>query len=56
MITKWVLGNFKSISGSQSIDVAPLTVFAGPNSAGKSTVIQSIDTISLHERYQSMFR
>ena len=42
MLTKLVIGNFKSIFQTIELDVAPLTVLAGPNSSGKSTVIQSI--------------
>ncbi len=37
----WALRDFKSV-GDASIDLAPLTVLVGANSAGKSTVIQSM--------------
>lgn len=42
MIRKWTVSNFKSVKDRTSLDFAPLTVFAGPNSSGKSTWIQSI--------------
>lgn len=42
MITDWNVANFKSIYENTTIELAPLTVFAGANSSGKSTVIQSI--------------
>jgi len=42
MIKKWSVKNFKSIREEVNIEMAPLTLFAGQNSAGKSTLIQSI--------------
>lgn len=42
MIKKWSLKNFKSVKGARSLEFAPLTIFAGANSSGKSTIIQSI--------------
>lgn len=42
MITKWKLFNFKSIRKETELDFAPLTIFAGANSSGKSTILQSI--------------
>ena len=42
MITKWKVQNFKSIKQETELDLAPLTIFAGANSSGKSTFIQSI--------------
>jgi len=42
------LKNFKSIGAEpQTIDLAPITLLFGPNSAGKSTVLQSL--LFLHE-------
>ena len=46
MITKWKLANFKSIQNETKLDFAPLTIFAGTNSSGKSTLLQSILLIS----------
>ncbi|HUJ08531.1 MAG TPA: DUF3696 domain-containing protein [Verrucomicrobiae bacterium] len=46
MITKWSVSNFKSIAKETPLDLAPLTIFAGPNSSGKSTILQSLLLIS----------
>jgi len=42
MITKWKLFNFKSIKKETELNFAPLTILAGANSSGKSTLLQSI--------------
>ena len=42
MIKQWKLFDFKSVRNETDLAFAPLTIFAGPNSSGKSTVIQSI--------------
>lgn len=42
MLTKWTLSNFKSVRQETRLTLAPLTIFAGANSSGKSTIIQSI--------------
>lgn len=42
MLTKWVIANFKSIDDKVELDLAPLTLLVGPNSSGKSTIVQSI--------------
>ena len=42
MITKWKVFNFKSIREETELDLGPLTIFAGVNSSGKSTFIQSV--------------
>ncbi len=42
MITKWRIFNFKSIRKETELSFAPLTIFAGANSSGKSTFLQSI--------------
>jgi predicted ATPase len=46
MITNWTVSNFKSIVKETPLDLGPLTVFAGPNSSGKSTVLQSLLLVS----------
>ncbi|MCA9420834.1 MAG: AAA family ATPase, partial [Nitrospira sp.] len=46
MITKWTISNFKSVTKETSLSFAPLTLFAGPNSSGKSTILQSILLVS----------
>lgn len=42
MIKQWKLFNFKSIRNETDLELAPLTIFAGPNNSGKSTFLQSI--------------
>lgn len=42
MISEWKLFNFKSVADERKLSFRPLTLFAGPNSSGKSTCIQSI--------------
>lgn len=42
MITRWKVFNFKSIRKETELDLAPLTIFAGANSSGKSAFLQSI--------------
>ena len=42
MITKWKVSNFKSIREETELEIAPLTIFAGANSSGKSTFLQPI--------------
>lgn len=42
MITGWKVSNFKSIRDGDDLPLGPLTIFAGANSSGKSTFIQSI--------------
>lgn len=42
MITKWKVFNFKSIREETELALGPLTIFAGANSSGKSTFIQSV--------------
>jgi predicted ATPase len=46
MITKWKLFNFKSIRNETELEFGPLTILAGSNSSGKSTVLQSMLLIS----------
>jgi len=40
-LAQWRIENFKSVHNA-AIDLAPLTLLVGPNSAGKSSLIQSI--------------
>ena len=42
MITNWKVSNFKSIREETELSLNPLTIFAGANSSGKSTFIQSL--------------
>ncbi len=41
VIRQWTIRNFKSV-GEAHLALAPLTLFAGANSSGKSTLLQSI--------------
>lgn len=41
-ITHITVSGFKSISGEQSIEVRPLTILAGANSSGKSSIMQPL--------------
>jgi predicted ATPase len=42
MIKSWTLEHFKSVYERTTLEMAPLTIFAGANSSGKSTLIQSL--------------
>src|SRR4051812_2986857 len=42
MLTRWIVNNFKPLRQIAPIQLGRLTVLAGLNSAGKSSVIQSI--------------
>lgn len=42
MILRWYLNKFKSVSTPTDLPLRPLTVFAGPNSSGKSSMLQSV--------------
>jgi predicted ATPase len=42
MIKTWKLEGFKSVQSYTELSLAPLTIFAGANSSGKSTILQSI--------------
>ncbi len=46
MITGWKLSNFKSVRQETELSLGPLTIFAGSNSSGKSTLLQSILLVS----------
>jgi predicted ATPase len=45
MINKWKLFNFKSVERAE-LPLSPLTLFAGANSSGKSTFLQSVLLVS----------
>ncbi|MBN2137805.1 MAG: DUF3696 domain-containing protein [Sedimentisphaerales bacterium] len=42
MIKQWKAFNFKSVGNETTLSLAPLTIFAGANSSGKSTLLQTI--------------
>ena len=46
MLKSWSIENFKPIVNSGELKLAPVTVFAGLNSSGKSSLLQSILMIS----------
>lgn len=54
MLSYWMLSNFKSVRDRQELDLRPVTLVAGTNSSGKSTVLQSILLIS--QTLQSRFK
>src|ERR1700719_1565484 len=41
-ISRVTVGGFKSLAREQSIDIRPLTVLAGANSSGKSSIMQPL--------------
>src|SRR5258706_14320861 len=41
-ITRVTVAGFKSITGEQSIEIRPLTILAGANSSGKSSLVQPL--------------
>src|SRR5437667_4930638 len=41
-ITRITVGGFKSIGQEQSIEIKPLTILAGANSSGKSSIMQPL--------------
>ena len=41
-ITKITVGGFKSIAQEQTIEIRPLTILAGANSSGKSSMMQPL--------------
>ena len=42
MLKRWTIENFKSFCGRAEFSLSPITVLAGANSSGKSTVIQGL--------------
>lgn len=42
MITSWEVENFKSVKDKTYLDIGPLTIFAGANSSGKSSFVQTM--------------
>ena len=43
---KFGIGNFKSFQDVQEIDIAPITLIFGQNSGGKTSLLQSILSLS----------
>lgn len=42
ILTRFTIENFKGIKGPVQIDFKPITLLFGPNSAGKSTIVQAL--------------
>ncbi len=42
VLTSLALANFKGIGGPESLPIKPLTLIYGPNSAGKSSILQAL--------------
>ena len=45
-LSKLIVGGFKSIRECTEIPIAPLTFLFGPNSAGKSAVLEALDELA----------
>ncbi len=54
MLTAWYIENFKSVEYATDLALRPLTIIAGANSSGKSTILQSMLLIS--QTLQSRFK
>jgi predicted ATPase len=52
-ITRVTVGGFKSLAQEQSIDIRPLTILAGANSSGKSSIMQPL--LLLKQTLESSF-
>ena len=44
--------NYKSFNKNQNIEVGPITIFVGPNSAGKSSILKLLGLF--HQNYHSL--
>ena len=54
MITKLTLENFKAFGSPSPIELAPITLFVGQNSAGKSSILQALNLLKqTHESRDS---
>lgn len=53
MLKRWHLSNFKAFQKPADLTLAPLTLFMGANSSGKSTIIQAILLIKQTLQYAS---
>jgi len=42
MIKNFYIGNFKAFGKTQKIPIKPITLIFGPNSSGKSSILQSL--------------
>lgn len=53
MLRSILLDGFRSFEGNPALTLAPLTLFAGPNNVGKSSVIQALLALVQSEQAQS---
>ena len=54
MLKSLHIENFKAFSDSAQIDLAPITLIFGQNSAGKSSILQSLNLLKqTHESRES---
>ncbi|MGH9425864.1 MAG: AAA family ATPase, partial [Terriglobia bacterium] len=42
MLREYQLTNFKAFAGPETIPIRPITLIYGPNSSGKSSILQSL--------------
>lgn len=56
MLTRWTLENFKPFLGPLDLPIRPVTVFAGLNSSGKSSLLQAILMVAQTMRHPSRDR
>ena len=49
-ISRIEIENFKGVGARQKIDLRPITLLFGPNSTGKSPILQALRYLSLIER------
>jgi len=46
MLSSFAVRNFKSIEDSGKLQLKPLTIFVGPNSSGKSSILESLAVLA----------
>ena len=51
-LTAIELENFKGIGPRQRVELKPITLLFGPNSAGKSTILQALHYVARNPRAQ----
>jgi predicted ATPase len=56
LISNLRLRNFKSVQNETEIRLKPLTIFTGPNSSGKSNIVESIGILSQIAKQRQMSR
>jgi predicted ATPase len=56
MLKQWCIAGFKAFGEQTCLNLAPITIFAGANSSGKSSIIQSILLLKQTVQYGSSNR